>query len=68
MVTRAARLRLVTPAPAKVQKRTYGRAPRSVPRLPVYASGMACPGCDSVRWDVRRVTAECATCGWVLPV
>jgi hypothetical protein len=27
-----------------------------------------CPGCTKMNWYIGRVTAECAFCGWTLPL
>jgi hypothetical protein len=33
-----------------------------------YDSGIRCPGCTARNWEIGRKSAECARCGYVLPL
>ena len=34
--------------------------------IPLYETGMACPGCRRRAWIVGRMSAECGNCGTAL--
>jgi hypothetical protein len=36
--------------------------------LPVYRTGMECPGCGGWAWNVGRSSAACPYCGTCLPL
>ena len=63
MARRKPMLRIVD---APVPTRSFGTVRKPVGIRP-WESGCACPQCGARVWDVRTITAECGSCGEVLP-
>lgn len=53
--------------PQMIAPRVFGTVPTQF-QMPVWKSGSQCPHCGFSHWDVRRATAECRSCGEVLPL